>query len=230
MYWIYLLIFIIIVFIPQIIRDGYLSIGEENLESLALLSFGVFAFTLYLAKEKELIHIFQEKLHLQKKAHMITKDLSDSYSYIGGMNRKFDIVKNLIFYLPESQSKLAVEDYTNTYEPLLQAVKVLAKEEALSLRFVDMKQKIIVQSIDLPTKEYFSSFDIRTLIASKKMFFESGDFFIVRSPRKAKNIVAFLIFPKVTNQLEDVEMFKIIASQALLLFELNVEKQSFKER
>jgi len=52
----------------------------------------------------------------------------------------------------------------------------------------------------------------------------------VRSPRKAKNISAFLIFPKVTNQLEDVEMFKILASQSLLLFELDIQKQSLEEK
>ena len=98
MYWIYLAIFILIILTPKIIQDGIFFLHEEDIESLIIFFFGLFAFTLYLAKEKALLKVFQEKLHLQKKANTITKDLSDSYSYIGGMNRKFDIVKDLIFH------------------------------------------------------------------------------------------------------------------------------------
>lgn len=224
MYWIYLIIFVITVFVPQIIREGYFFFQEEDVESLILLSFGVLAFTLYLVKEKQLVHVFQEKLHLQKKTNTITKDLSDSYSYIGGMNRKFDIVKNLIFRLPGEQSQLTGKNHTHIYKSLLQAVQVLSKEESASLRFVDVKRRIIVESIDLPTNESFSKFHAEVLLRSKKIFWEQDEFALVRSPGKAKDIFAFLIFPKVINQLEDVEMFKILVSQALLLFEMNQEK------
>ncbi|PIW93847.1 MAG: hypothetical protein COZ86_04190 [Candidatus Moranbacteria bacterium CG_4_8_14_3_um_filter_41_13] len=230
MYWIYLLIFIITVFVPQIIREGNAFFREEDVESLIILCFGVFAFVLYLAKEKELLKVFREKLHLQRKTNDITKDLSDSYSYIGGMNRKFDIVKNLIFHLPEVQSQITSKNHISIYDPILQAVKVLAKEEAVALRFVDVKKKVIVKSVDVPTKEYFSRFSGEVLLRSKKIFWEEDEFALVRSPRKAKNISAFLIFPKVTNQLEDVEMFKILASQSLLLFELDIQKQSLEEK
>jgi hypothetical protein len=56
------------------------------------------------------------------------------------------------------------------------------------------------------------------LLASKKTFWEEHDAVIVRSPRQAKNMVVYIIFPKVANRIDDAEVFKILASQALLLF------------
>lgn len=218
MYWIYLAIFVLAVLTPKIIQDGIYFLREEDIESLVLFFFGVLAFTLYLAKEKALLRVFQEKLRLQKKTNIITKDLSDSYSYIGGMNRKFDIVKDLIFHLPTDTADTLAEKRPETYQSILQTVRVLSKTESVSLRFVDTKIKKIEKTIEIGSNEKFNSFDAPMLLKSKKIFWENSDCAIIRSPRQAKNVTAFIIFPKVTNQVEDVEMFKILASQALLLF------------
>jgi hypothetical protein len=218
MYWIYLAIFIFVIFTPKIIQDGAFFLGEEDLESFVIFCFGILTFFLYLAKEKALLQVLQEKLHLQKKANSITKDLSDSYSYIGGMNRKFDIVKDLIFHLPKDTSDALAKKEPETYQSIIQAVTLLSKAEAVSLHFVNTKTRNIEKVIGIGTNDAFHSFDAKTLLASKKVFWESDNCVIVRSPRQAKNRLVFIIFPKITNHLEDVEMFKILASQALLLF------------
>lgn len=218
MYWIYLALFVLTVLTPKIIQDGAYFLREEDIESLILFSFGVLAFTLYLAKEKALLRIFQEKLHLQKKTNIITKDLSDSYSYIGGMNRKFDIVKNLIFHLPENTSDMLMMEKPEVYRPIIQAIQLLSKKESVSLRFVNVKTKKTEKIIEKDSLGDFTSFDEEKLLASKKIFWETDDCVVIRSPRKAKSIVAYIIFSKATNQIEDVEMFKILASEALLLY------------
>lgn len=219
MYWIYLSLFILIIFTPKIVQDGIFFLREEDVESLIIFCFGVFAFTLYLAKEKALLKVFQEKLHLQRKTNDITKDLSDSYSYIGGMNRKFDIVEDLIFHLPEDTADvLAKKKPDDMYQSIIQAVQLLAKGESVSLRFVNVRTKKLEKIIEKKPIEEFASFDAKKLLASKKIFWEDADSVVVRSPRKAKNIVVYIIFPKTTNQIEDAGMFKILASQALLLY------------
>ncbi|MDP3957553.1 MAG: hypothetical protein Q8Q10_03580 [bacterium] len=218
MYWIYLTLFILVVLTPEIIAEGALFLREEDVESLVIFCFGLFGFALYLAKEKALWRVFQEKLHLQKRAHLITRDLSDSYSYIGGMNRKFDIVKELIFRLPESTAEASVKREPETYQLIIQAVKLLAKTETVSLRFVNMRTKDIEKAVENDSEKAFSSFDAKTLLASKKTFWEAEGCVVVRSPRQAKNMLAYIIFPKVTNRIDDIEVFKILASQALLLF------------
>src|SRR3989338_97955 len=195
MYWIYLTLFILVVLTPKVIAEGVLFLREEDVESLIIFCFGLFAFVLYLAKEKALWRVFQEKLRLQKRTHLITRDLSDSYSYIGGMNRKFDIVK----------------------EPIIQTVKLLAKAAIVSLRFVNMRTKDIEKAVENDPEGIFSAFDAKTLLASKKTFWEEEGCVVIRSPRQAKNITAYIIFPKATNRIDDIEVFKILASQALLL-------------
>lgn len=218
MYWIYLAIFVLVVFTPKIIQDGIYFLREEDVEALIIFCFGVLAVTLYLAKEKALLQIFQEKLHLQKKTNIITKDLSDSYSYIGGMNRKFDIVKDLIFQLPKDTSDALAKKKPETYQAIIQAVELLSKAESVALRFVNIKTKKLEKQIDSGSSEQFASFDVESLLSAKKAFWENHDCAVVCSPRQAESTVAYIIFPKVTNQVEDVEMFKILASQALLLF------------
>jgi len=217
MYWFYLVIFVFIVFVPKIIQSGNIFFQEEDTESLILFFFGIVIFILYFTKEKALLHVFQEKLHLQKKTHIVTKDLSDSYSYIGGLNRKFDIVKDFIFHIPESTADVLASKKQESYQSVLDTAKVLSKSESMSLRFVNVKKKI-EKSVEEGKPEEFQEFTASVLLSKKMKSFEKNGYMVVQSPFHAHGVSAFLIFPKLTNQVEDVEMFKILASQALLLF------------
>jgi hypothetical protein len=173
---------------------------------------------LYLIKEKALLRVFREKLRLQKRTNIITKDLSDSYSYIGEINRKFDIVKELIFNFPKDMMERLAERKPETFRSILEAVKLLAKTDAVSLRFVNVKMKEIEKLLENGSSKVFVSFDAKTLLSSKKTFWEENACAIVRSPLPAKDMVAYVIFSKTSNHIEDADIFKILASQALLLF------------
>lgn len=218
MYWIYLAIFILIILTPKIIREGILFFREEDVEALIIFCFGLFGFVLYLAKEKALLRVFQEKLHLQKRANIITKDLSDSYSYIGEMNRKFDIVKDLIFHLPKDTADTLTKKEPETFRSILEAVKLLAKTDMVSLRFVNAKTKEIEKVLENGHGKTFVSFDAERLLSSKKTFWEEETYAVVRSPLQAKGMAAYIVFFKTSNHIEDADVFKILASQALLLF------------
>lgn len=218
MYWIYLAIFILIILTPKIIREGILFFREEDVEALIIFCFGLFGFVLYLAKEKALLRVFQEKLHLQKRANIITKDLSDSYSYIGEMNRKFDIVKELIFHLPKDTADTLTKKEPETFRSILEAVKLLAKTDMVSLRFVNAKTQEIEKVLENGHGKTFASFDAERLLSSKKTFWEEETYAVVRSPLQAKGMAAYIVFFKTSNHIEDADVFKILASQALLLF------------
>lgn len=222
MYWIYLAIFALIVLTPKAVLGDFLFFREEDVEALIIFCFGVFGFILYLAKENALLRIFQEKLHLQKKANTITRDLSDSYSYIGEMNRKFDIVKELIFHLPKHTADALAQGQGETYQSIIQAVALLSKTKPVSIRFVNMKTKQIEKTVENGSGGLFAPFDAATLLASKKTFWEEHDCAVARSPYQAKDILAYIIFPKVTNRVEDAEVLKILASQALFLYSVNL--------
>lgn len=218
MYWIYLTLFVFVVLTPKIIQEGFYFFGVEDAESLLIFCFGLFGFALYLVKEKALLQVFKEKLHLQKRTHIITKDLSNSYSYIGGMNRKFDIVKELIFHLPKDTAIALAKGDSKIYHSIIQTVKLVAKTEFVSLRFVNVKTGEIEKIVDNGLGRVPACFNARALALSEKTCWDESDYMAVRSPRKAKDIAAYIIFPKTVNRMDDMEVFKILASQALLLF------------
>lgn len=218
MYWIYLTIFILAVLAPEYIRNGFLLLPEEDFESVLILLLGMVGFIIYLTREKELLRVFKDRLHLQKQANIITRDLSDSYSYIGEMNRKFDIVKELIFRLPKETTSSLLNHQADMYQPVIEAARLLTKTEPIALRIVNVKTKEIEKRLDAGEHRCFKSFTAERLLGAHKMFWEEEDCAIIRSPRQACDVTVFLIFPKTTNRVEDVEIFKILASEALFLY------------
>lgn len=219
MYWIYLAIFVLIILTPKLISNGWSFLGEEDIESLLIFCFGAFGFMLYLAKEKALLRVFREKLHLQKQANLITRDLSDSYSYIGEMNRRLDIVKEFIFRLPQTTAQAFHEGQGDLYAPLLEAVSQLSKTDQVAICFVDTRKKTMTKILwKQPSESLPLSLAPEKLLATKKFFWEEEERVIIRSPKQARGVAAFLIFSKTRNHIEDEEVFKILVAEALLLY------------
>lgn len=219
MYWIYLAIFILAVLTPEFVQDEFLMLPEEDFESLLIFCFGALGFILYLAKEKALLKVFREKLHLQKQANIITRDLSDSYSYIGEMNRKLDIIKEFIFALPKTAAVTLGKKQGAVYTSLLDTASLLAQTDEVTLCFVDTKSKEWKEHYQKRTHQAtLPPFDAKTLLEEGKFFWESGEDVIIRSPHQAQGVSAFLIFSKTRNHIEDGEVFQILASEALLLY------------
>lgn len=219
MYWIYLAIFIFAILTPKFVQHELLLLPEEDFESLLIFCFGALGFMLYLAKEKALLRVFREKLHLQKQANIITRDLSDSYSYIGEMNRKLDIIKELIFSLPKTTADTLGKKQGAIYKSLLDTASLLAKTDEVTLCFADTKSKEWKERYQKhPHSATLPPFDAKMLLEEGKFFWEIGEDVVIRSPRQAKGVSAFLIFSKTRNHIEDGEVFQILASEALLLY------------
>lgn len=220
MYWIYLVIFVLVILTPKIVHEGLLFLHEEDVESLLIFFLGLLGFGIYLAKEKALLRAFREKLHLQKQTNIISRDLSDSYSYIGEMNRKFDIVKDLIFNFPRNADELLGKKDADFYSSILEATRLLAKSDHVSLRFVDYRAGTVEKVCEAQSTPaaMFEHFDGKCLLGAKKYFWEENGYVVVRSPRSTPKLASYLIFPKATNRIEDVEVFKILAAEALFLY------------
>lgn len=226
MYWIYLAIFVLAILTPKFIQGGNTLFREEDIEALLIFCFGAFGFVIYLAKEKALLRVFREKLHLQKQTNLITRDLSDSYSYIGEMNRKLDIVKDLIFDLPKTTALALGKDEKTMYLTLLETVSLLSKTDQVALCFVNTKKKSLERVFEKNTEPSFEPhIDPAKLLGEGKFFWEEQDYAVVRSPRQVKGVAAFLIFAKTSNHVEDSDVFKILVSQALLLYGLEHKRQ-----
>lgn len=183
---------------------------------------GMITFFIYLAKERALFRLVRERLSLQKTTNIIRRDLSDSYTYIGSMNRKQEIVKELLFELAEATAHHS--DHCDLwYRKILQTATVLSKSEDVSLRFIDTSKRVLLDHYeDGPQgNRLFISFVPSVLIDEEKIFFEYQGCYIVRSPKVSDGVAAFLIVTKQVNHFEDEEIFKMLASEALLLYVLS---------
>ncbi|MBP7061014.1 MAG: hypothetical protein KBA91_03505 [Candidatus Moranbacteria bacterium] len=230
MYWIYLIIFTLAVLTPKLIRGGNNLLLEEDIESLFIFCFGALGFMIYLAKEKSFLKVFREKLHLQKQTNMITRDLSDSYSYIGEMNRRLDIVKDFIFSLPKTTALALGKKESQLYASLLQTASELCKTDQVVLCFVHIKKQRMEQVFEKGAERtMIAQLDPASLLSEERFFWEQQDYVVVRSPQEAHGVAAFLIFVKAQNHIEDSDVYKILASQALVLYFMG-QKQSSGDR
>lgn len=213
MYFVYLFIFACVILMPELINAGTWFLSEDDVESLLIFALGTLGLMLYVSKEKAFFKVREEKVTLQKKTNIISKDLSESYSYIGEMNRKLDVIKEVIYELPKKitgQNKKQID----RYKPILDAAKIFARTEKGALCIVSIKDKVFIDSIGINS---FREFTAPSLLATKKGFWVEERHIIVRSPQSAEGMYAFIILVKEANHTEDMELLQLLASQALLL-------------
>lgn len=213
MYWVYLLLCVLVILTPEFIQTGTWVLSEDDFESLVIFAFGTLGLLLYISKEKAFFQAYEEKVILQKKTNTISKDLSQSYSYIGEMNRKLDVIQEVIFELPR-KTLIKRKKHTDLYKPILEAAKVFARTDKAALLIIDIKHKVCTEEIG---GHLLKRYDPEYLLGVKKSFWTEDQILIVRSPYAAGGKHVFLLLEKVTNHSEDMEHLQILASQALLL-------------
>lgn len=220
MYWIYLIIFVLIVFAPEYVRHGYLFLGEEDTESVLIFCLNILAFLLYLAKERALGKIRGERKQIQQEKQFISRDLEDSYSYIGELNRKFEILKRSVGALPGTLATFgrSTKD-DDLYQPILDAVKILSKTDSVALYFIHVGERRVERMYAMGKKSLFSSAIQESILSEKtRRFWLEDGFYYATSPKAVDHFRCGIVFPKKKNDLDDHEIFKILASEALFFF------------
>lgn len=189
-----------------------------------ILALGVLAFIIFIAKEKQLVFQLKAKRLIQKEASLASKDLTDTYSYIGEINRKMDILKDIALGLTEGPS-LTSEKEMDLYRSIIHAVQMFTKSTNVSLRFIDIEAGKIIREIKSSKK---ARCDVVNPIMKKenKTFLETEKIFFIRSPKPINNITACIAVEKKNKnqKIEDPELIKALASQALFLFTFSRKK------
>lgn len=230
MYWIFLIIFIITVLVPDIIRTNFYLVSETRLEEIFIFFMGAMAFAIFIKNEQQLIFHKKEKEKDKRKIEQTVRDLVESYSYIGEVNRKMDILMNTALGFSD-KSVLDKKHEKETYQSIVSATSFLLKSNSSSLRFVDMK--------NLKTKQEFHSennrpsvknnilAEIKDDVSVKKY----GDCLVISSSQKINNIKSYLLVcgfdEKEESNPKNIEILKVFNSQALFLYSyLHKERQS----
>lgn len=223
MYWIYLILFVLVVFTPEVISGELFFLKEDDIESVLIFIFGLIGLLLFLGKESTLLQTIREKLSLQQESNQIKKDLAQSYSYIGEMNRHLDILKTMIVESPHTAQELLQNDRLPVYEPVFDAAFVLAQSDAVALFFVREKDGEVLgrYTAGQGAAGFAEDLSGASLLATKKYWWQDSNLCIARSSEASHGVTAFLIFRSTKNRIEETGIFQILVTHALFLFALS---------
>lgn len=224
MYWLYFFLFIAAISAPIIIEGESLYVSEDMREAGVILVTGAVAFVLYVLKEKSLLRHVREKLWFQQKNSAITKDLSQSYSYIGEVNRKVDILRSMMNRLVEMREANADEE--RMLWEVLDTIMQLTQAERVSMRI--FTNKVCTHHLEeKKDKKVFSLISDGELIKSQKSVFEMKGIQGISSQKLRKKTKIFLLFSRAHNDEVDEGILNIIlAFLAILDTFLTSEKKS----
>jgi hypothetical protein len=221
MYWFFLLIFILTVLVPDIIRHPYFFLTEERAEEIGIFLLGATAFLVFMKNELLLIFHKKEKEKDQKKIDQTVKDLVDSYSYIGEVNRKMDIIMNIALGISD-RSMLNKKKEREIYESITNAANFLMKAESVALRLVDLSSLRIKKEIKTSGHQQIVKNEDLAAMGEEIATKLNDDCIVIASPRSINNIKCFLIISgfdeKEQNNPKNIELLKVFASQAVFLY------------
>lgn len=222
MYWIFSILFLIAVMVPDIIRGQIYFLREERAEEFMIFILGAIAFLTFLQNERRLAVQKKEKENAQKKINQTVKDLVDSYSYIGEVNRKMDILMEIALGLTD-RSLLDQKKERELYDSIISAANFLLKADSTALRFINQETKKTEREFRLPENANINISnrelnDMSENINVKKQ----KDCLIISSPQRINQAKSYLVINNYDEQEEknpkNIEILKLFASQAIFLY------------
>jgi len=223
MYWIYFVIFIIAVLVPDIVAHNYSFLTETRAEELAIFVLGAVGFAIFIFKEYQISVQHKEREKNQQKLIQTAKDLIDSYSYIGEVNRKIEILMNIVMSSSD-QSSLNKDKAKEIYNSIIEAANSIMKGEYAFLRFVNVSSGKTLREMKSSEKNDSNFLKNQELIEmnENETIKKSNGHIIICSQKIIKGAKCCLVISGYDHQQElnvhNSEILKFFASQALFLF------------
>jgi hypothetical protein len=221
MYWIFLILFITAILIPDIIRGSVYSLTETRAEEVAIFLMGATAFLVFVRNELQLTLHKKEKEKDEKKINQTVKDLVESYSYIGEVNRKMDILMSIALGLTD-RSVLNKKREKEIYEAIISASNFLMKADFTCLRFIHIASLKTEREIGLEGKsEQIKNSDLANIPENNNVK-KTKDRLILASSQTINDVRGYFIINDYDEEEEknpkNIEILKVFISQALFLY------------
>lgn len=222
MEWYYLFIFILMLMVPRFFKEDVLGLSHEGVEEVALLMLGLIGFSFFMVKKYQLKRSIMEKEKESRRSQQTAKDLVESYSYIGEINRKMDMLMQIGIGL-SNHTSLNKQKENELYKSIVEAASFLLKSDCSILLFMDINENKIKKQIcfDHNCANFNKGADF--LKMEKNVYIKQGEGYIVASSQKTVDGVKSYLISKSFDSFEandnnNQEILKYLASQALFLY------------
>jgi hypothetical protein len=221
MYWIFLIIFVVLVLVPDIIRGSFLVFSETRVEEISIFILGAMALLVFIKYERAILIHKEQKEKDQKKIDQTVKDLVESYSYIGEVNRKMDLLMNIALGLTD-RSVLSRSKENEIYEAIASAANFLLKADSATLRFVQIDNFQTKKEIrSTPKAKAVKNADLEKIDENINAL-RVDDCLVISSSQDINKIRCFLMicgYDKLEEQSpKNTEILKVFVSQALFVY------------
>lgn len=205
---------------PRIVREGYYfsSLGQEATEMTFIFCFGLLGLILYNWNDVRLKNLSKERQECFRSISDTSKDLTFSYNYIGTLNRKLEILKEMIltiFRELPSEHKKSRELYLS----LVQAISLFADCQEVLVGFYKKKSGRVVYEVTSQS-ESFQDVEREFCITKNihnSVLYQKGHV-IVRTKQAMKGISSYCIIKRNHIKDQDIELIKALLIQGIFLF------------
>jgi hypothetical protein len=217
---VYLVLILLLVIVPFLITKEILFFPESHAEALTILIILGVAYLVHLydvrLKEKE-------KKALEKELELSIEKLNDSFKYIGQVNRRLPLLKNLT---TELLSKSREKNRTIFEELLSIATSTIARSDWGMLRFIRVSKQSTEKEFYYTSKNYIllkmkvGNKDLLGMANVGRNFRKIGDLVVLNTSDDKADIQCFLIFPEGENDIKtEYPILQAIVDQAQLFYE-----------
>lgn len=221
MYWIFLVIFLVIVLVPEFINRDFFSLGQDRLESLVIFTLGVMGFIVYLFTEKE-VRLYKGRTQKAMRDFRKTSDdLVTTYGYIGELNRKMEVLKGMADILPD-RSYITEKDAKEMDYEILEYINLIVKCTESSVRIIDTKSLKTLKEITLGGTTSSVAENKKLAAMDNMTFSRENGLVTIASSKIIDSVRSYAIIKQCPDDLEkrpdDIEMVKTLLSHVLLFY------------
>ena len=136
-------------------------------------------------------------------------------------------MENIALGYPES-SKLTQKNETELYGSIMNAIRLFGKSDDFAIRFVQLPNYDLVREIK-SNPENTLGFTLKGK-SLEVNYLESVEYIVTTSPKSIDNIISYIVIKKQTasQKIDDVEIMKTLAAQALFIFMFIRNKRQIK--
>jgi len=234
---VYLMLFVLAVFSPSIIKQGYFGIHEQHIEEMLIFLFGLAGISIFMFYERLMERKEKEQEQISHVYDRAKRELISSYQYIGALNRQMEVLKKLT-----NDTSVSIFEQDALSKDLLQSLISSAAASLggvpATLRFVNLPKLRTEHEVSYsPGKSKNSNYssisnkELKNLNDQKLPYSEIGEndkrWIAVPSDRTSGDTKAFIILKRPHEpgvEEFDPSIMRVFANQAELIYRAMCKK------